>query len=193
LSQPPPTVPVSIPRSPGKVKSVPSASPSKPAETGPLPQLSQAASNSPRGKHSRKSSLPKGLPEPQVVIPCSSEAMTLIKRKPGRPPKTAIQVEVAIDNRPPPQYQVFPCKWTKCDAELHSLQAIQSHIVGVHIPHHITCAWEGCTDQTPRAAAAMWDHVKDNHMRPLAWQLGDGPAASVTGEDLDLLAPTSLP
>lgn len=119
--------------------------------------------------------------------------MTLIKRKPGRPPKTAVQVKVAIDNRPAPQYQVFPCKWTKCDAELHSLQAIQSHIVGVHIPHHITCAWEGCTDQTPRAAAAMWDHVKDDHMRALAWQLGDGPAASVTGKDLDLLAPTSLP
>jgi hypothetical protein len=38
----------------------------------------------------------------------------------------------------------------------------------------------------------MWEHVRDKHMTPLAWQLGDGPSASITGEDLDLLASTPL-
>jgi hypothetical protein len=54
------------------------------------------------------------------------------------------------------------------------------------------CVWDDCTDKHPRAAAQMWEHVRDDHMRPLAWELGDGPAASVTGEDVDLLPSTAL-
>lgn len=114
------------------------------------------------------------------------------KKKPGRPSQKDIQVEVAIDNRPATQYLVFKCKWTGCQAELHNMEAINSHILAVHIPHHIVCAWDDCTDKNPRAAADMWEHVREKHMIPLAWQLGDGPSASVTGEDLDLLASTPL-
>ncbi|KAJ5453512.1 uncharacterized protein N7458_004468 [Penicillium daleae] len=164
----------------------------KPISTPPSAVSLNAFPKSPRGKLSRQSPLPKGLREPQVVIPASPHAMAPIKKRPGRPPHKDVQVEVEIDNRPATQYQVFKCKWTGCEAELHNLQAIHTHILGIHIPHHIVCVWDNCTDKHPRAAAQMWEHVRDDHMRPLAWELGDGPAASVTGEDVDLLPSTAL-
>lgn len=174
-----------------KSVTVPSSS-SKSAASRPSSKTPQAPSQSPRGKLPRQSPLPKGVPEPQIVIPASPQPMAPIKKRPGRPPYKDVQVEVEIDNRPATQYQVFKCKWTGCEAELHNLQAIHTHILGIHIPHHIVCVWDDCTDKHPRAAAQMWEHVRDDHMRPLAWELGDGPAAPITGEDVDLLPSTAL-
>ncbi|KAJ5371460.1 uncharacterized protein N7496_007552 [Penicillium cataractarum] len=163
------------------VVSPPSVSSSVPA---PLPQSSPQRSvelppQSPRSKVPRQSPLPKGLPEPQVVIPISPGVMAPPKKKPTRPPQRDVQVEVAIDNRPAPEYQVFQCKWTGCKAELHNLQAMQSHVVGVHIPHHLVCGWADCGDEKLRPASEMWEHVQANHINPLAWQLGDGPSVSI--------------
>lgn len=183
--------PQSLPKESVKSTPVPSSSSTSTASRPPS-KAPQTPSQSSRGKASRQSPLPKGLPEPQVVIPISPHKMAPPKKKPGRPAQKDIQVEVAIDNRPAPQYQVFKCKWTGCEAELHNLEAIHTHILAIHIPHHIVCAWDDCTDQNPRAAADMWEHVREKHMIPLAWQLGDGPSASVTGEDLALLASTPL-
>ncbi|KAJ5159426.1 uncharacterized protein N7482_006430 [Penicillium canariense] len=140
----------------------------------------QVPSQSPRCKAPQQSPL-KGSPQTQVVIPPSPHSMAP-KRKPGRPPRKdeSQKIEIAVSNRPVTQYQVFQCKWAKCEAELHNLQAIHTHVLKVHIPHHIACGWGDCADKTPRAAADMWDHIRQKHMAPLAWALGDGPAVSGT-------------
>ncbi|KAF3384340.1 hypothetical protein F1880_003100 [Penicillium rolfsii] len=179
--------------SPKKVKAIPISSSSSTSTAPRSPsQVPKTPSRSSRGKAPRQSPPPEGLPEPQVVVLVSPQGMAPPKKKPGRPAQKGSEIEMAFDNRPAPQYQVFKCKWTECKAELHNLEAIHSHILAIHIPHHIVCAWADCTDKDPRAAADMWKHVREKHMIPLAWQLGDGPSASVTGEDLDLLASTSL-
>ncbi|CEJ57986.1 hypothetical protein PMG11_06659 [Penicillium brasilianum] len=175
--------PQSSPRKPVKSATVPLSSSQSAAVARSPSKTPKTPSQSPRGKDPRQSSLPKDLPEPQVVISISPGAMAALKKKPARPYQTDVQVEVAIDNRPTPEYQVFQCKWTGCKAELHNLQAIQTHIVGVHIPHHIVCGWGDCTDEKPRPASEMWEHVQVNHIQPLAWQLGDGPSVSVTAAD----------
>lgn len=162
------------------------ATPQTPPKSIPHRSLSS------RDPTTRQSPLPKDLPEPLVIIPASPRAMAPPKRGPGRPSKSEARIEVAIDNRPAPHYQVFKCRWIGCEAELHNLQAIQTHLVGVHIPHHIVCAWENCPDKKPRAAADMWEHVRAVHVRPLAWKLGDGPSVSVNGENLDLLSSSIL-
>ncbi|KAF7717755.1 Zinc finger C2H2 type domain-containing protein [Penicillium ucsense] len=158
------------PKSKGQSASQEAAPPRTPSKAAPR------VSQSPRGTIPRQSPLPKELPEPLVIIPTSPQAMAPPKRGPGRPPKSDRKIEVAIDNRPAPQYQVFRCQWTGCEAKLHNLQAIQTHMLGVHIPRHIVCAWEDCADKTPRAAADMWEHVDGEHITPMAWKQGDGPS-----------------
>ncbi|KAJ5488513.1 hypothetical protein N7539_003403 [Penicillium diatomitis] len=164
-----------------------------------LPQNQNRKDNQPRNKlplparhhNLPRPSLPKELPEPLVIIPTSPQAMAPPKRGPGRPPKSDRKIEVAIDNRLTPQYQVFPCQWTGCEAKLHNLQAIQTHMLGVHIPRHIVCAWENCADKTPRAAADMWEHVDGKHITPMAWKQGDGPSVPINEvETYDALQPT---
>ncbi|KAJ5690838.1 hypothetical protein N7462_005230 [Penicillium macrosclerotiorum] len=147
-----------------------------------------------RLKASQQTPTPAGPTQPQVVIPPSPHNRMAPKKKPGRPKRdSANLIEVAIPpgpvaDRPVTEYQVFPCKWTDCRSELHNLAAIKAHVIKVHIPHHIVCAWQGCQDSTPRAAADMIDHIYRAHISPMAWALGDGPVVSAPGKDLELLA-----
>lgn len=68
------------------------------------------------------------------------------------------------------------------------MNLLQSHILKVHIPHHLTCGWADCENTTPMSAADHWEHVLAAHIKPLTWTLGDGPKVSSPGEQLDLLA-----
>jgi hypothetical protein len=68
---------------------------------------------------------------------------------------------------------------------MHNLQALESHVMQMHIPYSLTCNWDGCRDQNPRAAAGMWKHAQDAHVHPMAWKFGDGPKVPVTGEKKD--------
>jgi hypothetical protein len=130
-----------------------------------------------------KSPEAKRLPQPQVVIPPSPHKMPQ-KKKPGRPPKSAAShIEVAIHREQPVDYQIFPCKWEGCAAELHNIDSVRAHVIKVHIPHSLVCKWKDCDNKTPMAAADMFKHVSSEHISKMAWQLGDGPKVPVTGEN----------
>lgn len=102
----------------------------------------------------------------------------------GRPKKSDPDnnVEVAIHHEPTVPYAVFRCQWSECSAELHNLQALQSHVLKVHIPHNLRCNWGDCADQIPRAAADMWEHVITQHIAKIGWVSGDGPVIPSSGE-----------
>lgn len=121
-------------------------------------------------------------PVPQVVI--ETPPTMVKKRAAGRPKKLNKPEESKSET--PTQYAVFRCGIKGCEAELHNLAFLQSHCLRMHIPHHLTCQWEGCDDQTPRPAAAMWEHTRKMHIIPIAWELGDGPAVPSPGEPRNL-------
>jgi hypothetical protein len=126
----------------------------------------------------------KRLPKPQVVIPRSPVKMPS-RRQPGRPPKSAAKnIKVAIHSEPSVRYQVFPCRWEGCTAELHNIDSVRAHVIKVHIPHSLVCKWTDCGNKTPMAAADMYTHVANEHISKMAWQLGDGPTVPVPGENI---------
>lgn len=113
----------------------------------------------------------------------------------GRPPKkpkqsetmagkkSAPKVEVSIPfSALPISYPVYACEWQNCQSELHNLELLRHHLLKSHIPYTITCSWSGCDCNDPMAAAELFNHVKSNHLDPLAWKLGDGPSVPQTGE-----------
>lgn len=164
-----------------------SPSPPSPARVARA-QKQQAASTQstppPRAhlRASPKSSGSTRSPVPQVVI--ETPPTMVKKRAAGRPKKVNKPEESQSET--PTQYAVFRCGIKGCEAELHNLAFLQSHCLRMHIPHHLTCQWEGCDDQTPRPAAAMWEHTRKIHIKPIAWELGDGPAVPSPGEPRNL-------
>lgn len=150
--------------------------------TQPKPQ-GQTVKSQPDSGRAVKSSEARRLPQPLVVIPISPVKMTT-KRRPGRPSKNAAtNIEVAIHREQPVHYQIFPCKWEGCTAELHNIESIRAHLIKVHIPHFLVCKWQDCGNKTPMAAADMFTHLSSEHVSKMAWELGDGPTVPVTGEN----------
>lgn len=80
-------------------------------------------------------------------------------------------------------YPVFACKWKNCQAELHNLDVLKQHMLKVHMPFYINCEWAECTNQETLPAAKLFNHVKAQHIEPIAWKLGDGPSIPATGEE----------
>ncbi|CAG8903270.1 unnamed protein product [Penicillium egyptiacum] len=150
--------------------------------TKPKPQGQTVKSQSDSGR-TVKSPEARRLPQPQVVIPLSPARMPT-KRRPGRPAKSAANnIEVAIHREPPVHYQIFPCKWEGCAAELHNIDSVRAHVIKVHIPHSLVCKWKDCSNKTPMAAADMFQHLATEHISKMAWELGDGPTVLVTAEN----------
>ncbi|KAJ5479989.1 hypothetical protein N7530_005498 [Penicillium desertorum] len=150
--------------------------------TKPKPQGQTVKSQSDSGR-TVKSPEARRLPQPQVVIPLSPAKMPT-KRRPGRPPKSvASNIEVAIHREHPVDYQIFPCKWEECAAQLHNIDSVRAHVIKVHIPHSLVCKWKDCGNKTPMAAADMFQHLATEHISKIAWELGDGPTVPVTGEN----------
>lgn len=130
-------------------------------------------------------------------------------KKPKRAPSSSLRVEVP----PPPAslskmvgkksqrrsaqpkvevkvpYLVFGCKWKDCHAELHNLEALKKHVEKIHVPHHVTCGWEGCASNETMASAKLSKHVNAGHLEPIAWELGDGPSVPEAGEEASTLFP----
>lgn len=195
LSRPPPSAPTQDTPEPEKsstsaptppIAPPPISSKAKPATpttstTSQPPQLSPTPARATSSKAPSLSLRNKSYPDPQVVIEASPDVMPPQKRKPGRPRKGGKQVEVAIQNEPSVPFPVFRCAWSKCQSELHNMDALQSHVLKVHIPHEITCGWEGCDNQTPMAASKLWAHVQEKHLQSVAWALGDGPSVPPIG------------
>jgi hypothetical protein len=191
-SPPKTSPPVYVPTAPSHIKpKTTSARPDlPPAVTKNSPKSTpkstpKTASKSQTAKfQSSKSPETRRLPTPLVVIPPSSAKMPQPKRKPGRPPREKSGIDVAIHPREKPvPYQVFACQWEGCIAELHNLDAVRAHLVKVHVPHHLLCKWKGCEYKMHMAAADMYSHVANEHISKMAWELGDGPAVVITGEN----------
>lgn len=96
--------------------------------------------------------------------------------------KAMPRVEVSIPVSAPMSYPVYPCEWRNCQAELHNLEMLKFHLLKLHIPHTITCNWSGCKCEKKMAAAELFNHVKSQHLDPIAWRQGDGPSVPRSGE-----------
>ncbi|KAJ5357043.1 hypothetical protein N7517_011652 [Penicillium concentricum] len=158
------------------------STPKSTAKPKPPAQTARSQSDSSR---TVKSPETRRLPQPQVVIPYSPHKMPQNqKRRPGRPHKTgANHIEVAIHREQPVNYQIFPCKWEGCAAELHNIDSVRAHLIKVHIPHSLICKWKECGNKTPMAAADMFMHVSNEHISKMAWRLGDGPTVPIIAEN----------
>lgn len=152
----------------------------------PPPQPQVVVDVSPRQKKSLESPRAQKHPSLQVVVN-SPRKMNQPKQR-GRPRKDANNAKAsgANDKKPLPEFLVFNCLWANCQAELHNLNNLQDHVLKKHVPHNLLCGWENCENQTPMAAAAMWEHVQDSHIKPIRWSHGDGPTVPVIGENIDL-------
>ncbi|KAJ5200800.1 hypothetical protein N7472_006004 [Penicillium cf. griseofulvum] len=181
--------PASDPPQTSSHQSVPfTISPSQPPNPNPNsddnpPRIVQKVRSQSDSSRTMKPPEARGLPQPQVVIPPSPHKMPQ-KKRPGRSHKSAAgHVEVAIPREQPVDYQIFPCKWEGCAAELHNIDSVRAHVIKVHIPHSLVCKWKDCGNKTPMAAADMFTHVSSEHISKMAWQLGDGPKVPVTAEN----------
>ncbi|KAI9660256.1 MAG: hypothetical protein M1831_003564 [Alyxoria varia] len=131
-------------------------------------------------------------------------------RRPGRPPLHKPQ--------PQPNYQVFKCLWQvprpECGSQLHNLETLRKHVHKVHGKNQeypmqsgnvvYLCQWQDCgrvvpvsdgqrtvSRMEPRAFAnpEEWKrHVETEHIRPVAWELGDGPAGGVSDREASELS-----
>ena len=109
---------------------------------------------------------------------------------------------------PAAKYNVYFCEWEDCPAELHNLETLRNHVLRVHdkkLPSGARlCLWGKCcqnhnsTDNKKQFLAeldraefktkAEWqDHINEAHILPVAWQLGDGPKATIPGRFLPIL------
>jgi hypothetical protein len=124
---------------------------------------------------------------------------------------TGTQEAIRIDSRSPsvanrvPRYQSYKCKWQDCTAELHNLETLKKHVLKVHrkeTPRNtLECLWDDCgkevTDFDPNTNIRIekhtphsfdlesnWrGHIQQNHFDPLSWELGDGPASGLSGNE----------
>ncbi|KAJ5718527.1 hypothetical protein N7488_004173 [Penicillium malachiteum] len=191
-----PVTPTTIQNTRPPSSSNPSIIPANPkAKVISSPPKPKVIPPSPKAKVPSQSPRTQKFAQPQVVIH-SPRKMPPIKRRPGRPKKedrveTMDKVEISIPSssaEPAQDFPIFPCGWEGCHGELHNLKLLQSHVLKIHVPHNLVCGWKGCDDGTPRAAAAMWEHVREKHIMTFAWTLGDGPTVPSPGERLDLNA-----
>jgi hypothetical protein len=118
--------------------------------------------------------------------------------------KTGGNEPIRIDSRSPsianrmPRYKSYKCKWQNCTAELHNLETLKKHVYKVHhketAQHTLECLWGGCgtevTNYGPNSGPHAFDlesdwhsHIQQHHFDPLSWELGNGPASGLSGNE----------
>jgi hypothetical protein len=125
--------------------------------------------------------------------------------------RTGENEPIRIDSRSPsvanraPHFQPYKCKWHNCTAELHNLETLQKHVFKVHrkatLRNTLECLWDDCgkevTNFDPNTNMRIekhtphqfdlendWrSHIQQNHFGPLSWELGDGPASGLSGNE----------
>lgn len=120
----------------------------------------------------------------------------------GLPPKKPL-VGSASTPEPQPEYKIYKCGWEGCNAELHNLATLRKHVHKIHLKKAdhggYDCFWVGCekvksfTDKATNRtltriehesfqAVGEWkEHIEKQHISPIAWELGDGPAGGISG------------
>jgi hypothetical protein len=105
------------------------------------------------------------------------------------------------------QYQSYKCKWQNCKADLHNLDTLKKHIFKMHrketLRNTLECLWDDCGKKVTNHDAMTnmrierhephsfnhesdWrGHIEQDHLRPLSWDLGDGPASGLSGKEDD--------
>jgi hypothetical protein len=124
---------------------------------------------------------------------------------------TGTQEPIRIHSRSPsvanrvPRYQSYKCKWQSCSADLHNLDTLKKHVFKVHrketLGNTLECLWDDCGKEvtnfdpntntriekhTPHSfdLESNWrGHIQQNHFDPLSWELGDGPASGLSGNE----------
>lgn len=120
------------------------------------------------------------------------------KRKPGRPPKEKVIL-------PEPDFKEYICGWQDCGANLHNLETLRKHVLKVHgkpldeSDKPFRCLWKDCASTVSEAHAkgkaivqplrfkdvgTQLDHIEETHLRPIAWELGDGPRGGLSGASI---------
>lgn len=194
----PPAVSVPVPQPQQQKKPKPKQPQSRPQTPASVPKQSpvplvqvQPPKPSPRPQKLQATSLPQLRSSPaksNKPTPSQSARRGRPPKKPKQPEmmagkKSAPKVEVSIPlSAQPVSYPVYACEWQNCQSELHNLELLRHHLLKSHIPYTITCSWSGCDCSDPMPAAELFNHVKSNHLDPLAWKLGDGPSVPQTGE-----------
>lgn len=105
-----------------------------------------------------------------------------------------------VSPAPPPKYQVYKCRWKKCEGQLHNLETLRKHVHShkSQFDDDFECLWEGC-DVTKVAepsdserqsltfkSETSWErHMDGRHVDRYAWELGDGPSPHPSGESLN--------
>ena len=90
---------------------------------------------------------------------------------------------------PSVQYSVFKCLWKGCEAELHNLETLRKHVQKLHgrpvSQGQWECRWDKCGGDEQRlhfsSQTLFAHHMEKQHLIPLAWKLGDGPAGGTSG------------
>ena len=165
----------------------PAGSPARRAPPADQPEQTPGAKST---KQAPIVSIPKRTP-PQAAVAVSipkreQSVQSKSRNKQSEAPKMVGKkqpmVEVSIPVKDPVSYPVFTCKWKDCHASLHNLSILKKHVIKIHIPHHLTCQWDGCKHAETMAAAKLNEHIMSKHVEPIAWELGDGPSDPATGE-----------
>ncbi|KAF2216965.1 hypothetical protein CERZMDRAFT_119694 [Cercospora zeae-maydis SCOH1-5] len=102
-----------------------------------------------------------------------------------------------------PHYQIFPCKWRNCNAELDNLEKLKKHMLKLHGDANddgdFECQWQTCGNgvhidahgnERPGDAGvtsfetldSWFKHVNKSHLHEIAWKLGDGPRGGSVSE-----------
>lgn len=107
-----------------------------------------------------------------------------------------------VTKEPEPEYQIYNCEWKDCAAELHNVETLRKHIYKKHAHRDdddkLPCRWKDCGKarmaidvETGRTTSQFqtvsfqsedrWKtHVEVEHIRSIAWRLGDGPSGGVS-------------
>jgi len=125
--------------------------------------------------------------------------------------RTGGEEPIRIESRSPsvangiPRYQSYKCKWHGCLVELHNLETLKKHVFKVHrketLRNTLECMWDDCGKEvtsfdpntnmqlvkhTPYSfdLESNWKaHIHQTHFAPLSWELGDGPASGLSGNE----------
>jgi hypothetical protein len=136
----------------------------------------------------------KAIHQRGVGVEAGGSGYTYVNERPKQAPAPPPATE--------PKFTVYRCMWQNCSAELHNLQTLRQHVNKKHgVPDRsgkFSCLWQDCGRQVQNINAEgavvqnirhfdypdtpeLMTHVEHRHIRPIGWELGDGPPGGFSG------------
>lgn len=113
--------------------------------------------------------------------------------------KQPAQISVSIPS--PTSLPVFRCRWKNCHIQLHNMETLRNHVSRVHEPTKdeidqfgYICWWKRCrflkvdenglvhSEKAFDTVGEWLEHVEEDHLSPIAFKNGDGPATKHIGK-----------